>query len=126
MEAKSVLEMARGAIMERVDYEIPRIMANILDPNTAPEKKRSLTITLNFLPDINRENIKLSCDVKPPKLEPTKPVQTLLYVSNDESGKMAVVELTQHVPGQMDLMGEKMPDPVKLKLVSGGKQHAYS
>ena len=34
METKSILEMAKGAILERVDYEVPRIIENILDPNT--------------------------------------------------------------------------------------------
>ena len=43
MEAKSVLEMARGAIAERADYEMDRIIKNILDPNTKAEKKRTLT-----------------------------------------------------------------------------------
>jgi hypothetical protein len=47
-------------------------------------------------------------------------VSTALYITSDELGNLAAVELTPHVPGQMDLSGEKMPDPVKLKLVSGG------
>ena len=33
MEA-SILEMARGAITERVDYVVGRVIENILDPNT--------------------------------------------------------------------------------------------
>ena len=33
-KAKSILEMARGAIMERVDYEMAKIIENILDENT--------------------------------------------------------------------------------------------
>ena len=32
---KSILQMARGAIMERADYEMSRLLANILDPNTS-------------------------------------------------------------------------------------------
>ena len=35
MEAKSVLEMARGAIAERADYEMARIIENIMDVNTS-------------------------------------------------------------------------------------------
>jgi len=118
MKSVSVLELARGAILERVDYEIPRILANILDPNTAPNKKRSLTITLNFHPDSYRENITLTCDVKPPKLEQTNPVQTALYVTNDEQGNAAFVELTKQLPGQIDLLNDVTPEQVKLKIVS--------
>lgn len=32
---KSILQMAHGAFMERADYEMSRIMENILDVNTA-------------------------------------------------------------------------------------------
>lgn len=34
VNTKSILQMAGGAIMERVDYEMPLIVANISDPNT--------------------------------------------------------------------------------------------
>lgn len=30
----SILQMARGAIQERTDYEMARILENIVDPNT--------------------------------------------------------------------------------------------
>ena len=32
---KSVLDMAMGAIAEITDYEVERVVANIMDPNTA-------------------------------------------------------------------------------------------
>ena len=32
---RSILQMARGAIQERADYEMSRILANILVANTA-------------------------------------------------------------------------------------------
>lgn len=38
----SILEMARGAIIERADYEMAKIMQNITDANTkAPDRARS-------------------------------------------------------------------------------------
>ena len=45
---KSILQMARGAIMERADYEMSRLLANILDPNTSATAKRKLTLTLEL------------------------------------------------------------------------------
>ena len=42
---KSVLEMAMGAIAEITDYEVERVVANIMDPNTAATAKRKITIT---------------------------------------------------------------------------------
>lgn len=43
---KSILEMARGAILERVDYEMAKILDNILDANTKATAKRKMTLTL--------------------------------------------------------------------------------
>ena len=40
LQRKSILRMARGAIEETTDYEMSRIMDNILDPNTSPTKMR--------------------------------------------------------------------------------------
>ena len=44
----SLLEMARGAILERVDYEAARVAENIEDPNTDIKAKRKIQITLTF------------------------------------------------------------------------------
>lgn len=116
---KSILEMARGAFMERVNYEIPGIIANITDPNTRPDKKRSLVVTLDFLPDANRENIRVLCTVKP-KLEATSPVTTSLYITADENGEMVAVEMVPQTPGQLDLMGGEQENPAVLKLTKIG------
>ena len=112
MESKSVLEMARGAIAERADYEMSRIIENIMDVNTKPDKKRTLTLTLEIFPDTERKNLRLLCTAKS-KLEPTNPVSTSLYVSGDESGRYTIVEL---VPQQMDLSNMEYEQPVLLKL----------
>jgi hypothetical protein len=119
VEAKSVLEMARGAIAERADYEMARIIDNILDVNTNPSKKRTLTIQLDILPDAERKNLRMMCTAKS-KLEPTHPVATALYVTHDENGEFAVVELTPQVPGQMNLAGGEQEEPVLLRLAVGG------
>lgn len=34
LDKKSILEMSMGAILERVDYEMGKVIDNILDPNT--------------------------------------------------------------------------------------------
>ena len=54
---KSVLEMAMGAIAEITDYEVERVVANIMDPNTNATAKRKITITLTFAPDDYRQQI---------------------------------------------------------------------
>ena len=44
LDKKSILEMSMGAILERVDYEMGKVIDNILDPNTKPTGKRKITV----------------------------------------------------------------------------------
>lgn len=46
---KSIIDMARGAIKERADYEMTRVVENILDPNTSATAARKITITLTAI-----------------------------------------------------------------------------
>lgn len=112
----SILQMARGAIMERVDYEMAKIIDNILDPNTAPTSKRKLTLTLEFLPDSDRTTISVSTTAKS-TLVPTNAVPTSLYITGDECGEVTAVEMIPNIPGQMNLMGESQEPAPVLKLV---------
>ena len=105
---KSILQMARGAIMERADYEMSRLLANILDPNTSATAKRKLTLTLELKPDDDRQTITVSCTAKP-TLAATNPVVTSLYVADEDS----VVEM----PGQTGMDGNVQEAPPVLKII---------
>lgn len=114
MDRKSILEMSRGAILERVDYEMGRVIDNILDPNTAAAKKRKVTITLELTPDDERRQIAVQTQAKS-TLVPTTPIVTSLYVTGDANGEMAVVEMVPQIPGQLDIGGEEQESPKLLK-----------
>lgn len=45
-KASSLIDMANGAIKERLDYEMGRVIQNISDPNTKATAKRYLTDAL--------------------------------------------------------------------------------
>lgn len=77
---KSVLEMAMGAIAEITDYEVERVVANIMDPNTAATAKRKITITLTFAPDDYRQQIGMDAQAKT-TLAPIQPVRTSLCIT---------------------------------------------
>ena len=47
----SIMSMARGAFEERVDYEMDKVIQNILDPNTKATAKRKITLTIELTPD---------------------------------------------------------------------------
>lgn len=76
---KSVLEMAMGAIAEITDYEVERVVANIMDPNTAAKAKRKITITLTFTPDDYRQQIGMDAQAKT-SLVPVQPVQPIVHL----------------------------------------------
>lgn len=110
---KSILQMARGAIMERADYEMSRLLANILDPNTSATAKRKLTLTLELKPDDDRQTITVSCTAKP-TLAATNPVVTSLYVADEGM----VVENVPQIPGQMGMDGNAQESPSVLKIIN--------
>lgn len=117
MDRESILRMAAGAIEEKVDYEVSRVIENILDPNTKPEAKRKITITLELIPDSERKHISLTANVKS-TLCPPQPTSTAMAITADGNGELAVVELTPHIPGQMDMDGGIQEQPKLLKLVA--------
>lgn len=50
LDKKSILEMSMGAILERVDYEMGKVMDNILDPNTKATAKRKISVPWSLSP----------------------------------------------------------------------------
>lgn len=107
----SILELARGAVMEQVNNEMSRVMANILDPNTEPKATRKLTITLTFKPDESREIVATTAQAKA-TLAPVKPVAASIIVASGKDGKPVAAELTKHDPNQMTIFEE--PEPEKI------------
>lgn len=124
MEAniKSILEMARGAIMERVDIEMPKVIENIMDPNTKPTKARELTVTLVLTPDDSRQMVALDSTIKT-KLQPYNPIRTNLYITDAADGDgYSVMELTPDVPGQMRMFGQEEEPPAIMRLYNPNKE----
>ena len=112
---KSMLDMANGAIKERVDVEMPRIIKNIMDVNTNATKPRKMMLTLTFTPDEQRQVIATKCEIKS-TLQPTNPVTTSLYIG-EFAGEVQAVEMKPQVPGQMDMYGNEEEQPARLRLV---------
>jgi len=115
-KSDSLLEMARGAIIERVDYEAMKIFENIEDPNTDYKAKRKIQVTLVFQPDDDgRESIKMSTEAKT-TLAPTVPIVTRLYMVRDENRNPMIVEAVRQTPGQLDMDGAEAEEPKILQL----------
>lgn len=111
----SILQMARGAIQERVDYEVSKVVDNILD-NTDPTAKRKITLTIELKPDENRQFIKIAASSKS-QLAPVLPVGTTLGIASvPDTGEMILVETTPQVPGQVSMDGTVQAPPKILKV----------
>lgn len=102
--------------MERIDYEMTKVVDNILDPNTEATAKRKVQLTIEFRPDSNRQTVSVACGVKS-ALCPTNPVATSPYITGNEFGEVTAVEMVPNVPGQLDMMGEEQEVAPVLNLV---------
>lgn len=116
LDKKSILEMSMGAILERVDYEMGKVIENILDPNTKATAKRKITVGLEIIPSADRKTIVVQTVAKS-TLCPTEAITTSLFITNEPStGEMLVAEMTPQVPGQYSLDGSVQEQPKVLKL----------
>lgn len=114
-ERTSILEMAKGAIMEQVDGEVGKIVDNIIDPNTEAKKKRQLVVTIDFVPSGDRTVVNVSASAKS-KLQPANQIQTSLYVGMNGDGEIVATEMTPNVPGQIGFNNEEEPETNILKM----------
>ena len=113
----SILQMASGAIQERVDYEVAKVIDNILDANTDAKAKRKITLTIELKPDENRQFISLSASAKS-TLAPVVPIGTTLGIAADRNGEMVIVETVPQIPGQINMDGEEQAAPKLLKIAA--------
>lgn len=107
---KSILEAFHGALLEKADFELERVLANIADVNTSPIKKRKITIELEFVPNNDRKRIRVLANAKS-KVEPTAPVETTLFTVTEidkETGepRHQLHEVMDIAPGQINIDGE--------------------
>lgn len=116
---QSVIEMASGAIMERVDYEVGKVVDNILDINTDEKTKRKITLTLEFTPSQERQIIGIKASVTS-KLAATMPLAVTTTLESGEDGNMQLRELCRQVPGQLDTDGQEVPKPTIMRLAQQG------
>lgn len=100
-EQVSLAKMARGSLDEQFNYELNRVLENIYDPNTEPEKKRKITIEMLFEPDTDREIVKISCKTKS-VLVTAKPINSKFVLGKRQDGTIGATEFVSDIPGQVD------------------------
>lgn len=113
----SLLQMAKGAIQERVDYEVARVVDNILDMNTEAKVKRKVVLTIVMIPDDDRQVVKIEASAKS-TLAPVVPVGTSLMITADNNGEMILAEIVPQIPGQISMNGSEQEAPKILKIAA--------
>ena len=86
----SILEFNGGAILERIDLELDKVLKNIADLNTDPVKPRKIKIELSVQADFERKNPSITVKVSS-ALQPTNPIKVNLFsveVVDEKTGEL--------------------------------------
>ncbi len=80
MESLTLATICHGGVPEVFERELREVLANIADPNTVPEKTRTMTLKFVFKPteDRTQSEIYFSCKSA---LQPVKVVKSQAFLS---------------------------------------------
>ena len=90
---------ADGAMAERFNQELQKVLDNIVDPNTDPKKVRKVTLTVSISSNDKRELANVSVQAKS-TMSPAKNIETQLLMDYDSNGKVTGAELKSGAKGQ--------------------------
>ena len=114
-ERLTLATLCGGAVQEKVDRALEKVAKNILDPNTDPGKKRTITLKIVMKPDDDdNEDVQVSADVTY-TLAPEVGVQTRFFVNKDlESDRVTVMEHKKgEIRGQLDFSDIGLSAPAR-------------
>jgi hypothetical protein len=80
-----------GAVIDLFDEEWRKVIANIEDENTAPDRERSVTIKIAVKPDKTRRTGAVSIQAYS-ALAKIKPAESVLFFGRDAGGRLAAYE----------------------------------
>lgn len=110
---------ADGALAERANVELQKILENIADPNTDAKQKRKLTLTITLAADDKRDVV-LSTVVAKSTLAPAKQIEAKFIMDLDSRGKVTGAELKSGIKGQtyIDVETGEIQDDRGAKIVN--------
>lgn len=103
MNLLSLKDLANGALQEKADAAMRKVLENMQDPNTPWKNKRQINIKIAFVQNEGRDDaaVEVSVDTK---LAPVSPVVTRMAIGKDlMSGKTFAQEYGRQIRGQMSL-----------------------
>ena len=96
----NVATLSSGALVERLQEEIERAIANITDPNTPAKKPRKVKMEMTIKPNEQRNMAEVVISTASTLVAP-KPLETSIYIGADpKTGKIGASEVVgQEDPG---------------------------
>mgnify|MGYP001146102609 FL=1 len=108
MELLNLNEIADGALQEKLNAAMRKVLENMQDPNTPYKVKRGITVKLGFTQTESRNDAVVDVSVET-KLAPASPIQTMMSIGKDlRNGEVYAEEYGKQVKGQMSLDMEKL------------------
>lgn len=112
-QIKKLDELMDGALTERFNTEMERVLCNVFDPNTDPKAKRRISLIIDIAPNERRDAAEFKVDVKS-KIAPPVAIAQTVFLHMDDKGNVVATEMTREVPGQIDVYGnETIPHVVE-------------
>lgn len=103
MELLDLQNIAGGALREKADDAMCKVLENMQDPNTPWKAKRQITIKIAFTQNEERDDTAVDLSVEM-KLAPVSPVRTRMSIGRDlRDGKIYAEEYGRQIKGQMSL-----------------------
>lgn len=109
MQKVQLAELVGGALQEKFQNSLEKVLENMLDINTPYKDKRSISIKLSFAQNEKRDDIKVVIDVSE-KLAAQDALETSFMYGRDlKSGEILVEEYGKQIKGQMSLSDLQQP-----------------
>lgn len=103
-QVTSVLEFANAAALDRINYELIKVIENLQNPNT-DEKPRKLVVEMSITTVNNRTTVNIKTTVKK-TLRPTNAVHAQMAMALIDNTYQLVESGGGYIDGQADVFGE--------------------
>lgn len=103
MERVNLETFAGGALQEKFDDALEKVLQNMMDPNTPHKNKRKIQVEVTFAQNEDRNDTSVDVSVVT-KLAAVKPANTRMAIGKDlKTGKCYAQEYGSSIRGQMSL-----------------------
>lgn len=117
-QIKRLDELMDGALTERFNRELHRVLQNVYDPNTEAKAKREIAVKITITPSEQRDAAIFSLAVTS-KLAPAVNIAQTVFLGMDDDGRITATERVSQTPGQIDIDGNETPMPRVIKFDNG-------